>query len=152
MIKWRYHQDSENSCVAKRDIQNFSVPLLQSPIYSDLVLPYVIFLFIFVLPCRIYKQNKITQLFQYSWKEMGLETDGSPQNVQWLLTSSLVKAPAETTVLGSVGLGRGGGWEESYRMCGVSECDREASTMKRPWPTRDCRAMKKKLEPRCTTF
>ena len=24
--------------------------------------------------------------------------------------------------------------EESYR-CGVSECDREASTMKRPWPT-----------------
>jgi hypothetical protein len=26
--------------------------------------------------------------------------------------------------------------EESYRMCGVSQCDREASMMRRPWPTR----------------
>jgi hypothetical protein len=26
--------------------------------------------------------------------------------------------------------------EESYRVCGVSECDREASIMTRPWPTR----------------
>jgi hypothetical protein len=25
--------------------------------------------------------------------------------------------------------------------CCVSECDREASTMRRPWPTRVCRAM-----------
>jgi hypothetical protein len=29
--------------------------------------------------------------------------------------------------------------EESYRMCGVlSECDREASIMSRPWPTLGC--------------
>jgi len=28
--------------------------------------------------------------------------------------------------------------EESYRACGISECDREASRMRRPWPTRDC--------------
>jgi hypothetical protein len=25
--------------------------------------------------------------------------------------------------------------------CGVSECDREASIMKRPWPTRGCCAI-----------
>jgi hypothetical protein len=28
--------------------------------------------------------------------------------------------------------------------CGVSECDREASEVLRPWPTGGCRAMKKK--------
>ena len=28
--------------------------------------------------------------------------------------------------------------------CSVSECDRETSTMKMPWPIRGCRAMKKK--------
>jgi hypothetical protein len=27
--------------------------------------------------------------------------------------------------------------------CGVSECNREASIMRRPWPTRGCCAMKK---------
>jgi hypothetical protein len=32
--------------------------------------------------------------------------------------------------------------EESYRILRVY-CDREASTMWRPWPTRDCRAMEK---------
>jgi hypothetical protein len=31
--------------------------------------------------------------------------------------------------------------EESYGMCGVCECDREASIMRRPWPTMSCRAM-----------
>jgi hypothetical protein len=31
--------------------------------------------------------------------------------------------------------------EESYRMCSVSECDREASTMRKPRPTRGCRTM-----------
>jgi hypothetical protein len=34
--------------------------------------------------------------------------------------------------------------EESYRMCGVSECDREALTMRRPWPTMGCCAIEKK--------
>jgi hypothetical protein len=33
--------------------------------------------------------------------------------------------------------------EETYRMYGVSECDREASTMRRRWPTRGCQAIKK---------
>jgi hypothetical protein len=33
--------------------------------------------------------------------------------------------------------------EGSYRM-GVSECDREASTMRWPWPTRNCRAIREK--------
>ena len=28
--------------------------------------------------------------------------------------------------------------------CGLSECDRAASRMRRPWPTRGCYAMKKK--------
>ena len=28
--------------------------------------------------------------------------------------------------------------EESYRVCGVSERDREASIMRRHWPTRGC--------------
>ena len=31
--------------------------------------------------------------------------------------------------------------EESYTDCGVSECDREASTVMRPWPTGGCRAL-----------
>jgi hypothetical protein len=30
--------------------------------------------------------------------------------------------------------------------CGVSECDREASIMRRPWPTRGCCAIKKTIE------
>jgi hypothetical protein len=31
--------------------------------------------------------------------------------------------------------------EQSYRVWCVSECDREASRMRRPWPTRNSRAM-----------
>jgi hypothetical protein len=33
------------------------------------------------------------------------------------------------------------GWSLVYRRpteCGVSECDREASIIRRPWPTRGC--------------
>jgi hypothetical protein len=33
--------------------------------------------------------------------------------------------------------------QRSPTECGVSECHREASTMRRPWPTRGCCAMKK---------
>ena len=29
--------------------------------------------------------------------------------------------------------------------CGVSECDREASIMRKPWPTGGCRAIKKNI-------
>ena len=32
--------------------------------------------------------------------------------------------------------------QRSPTECGVSECDRETSTMRKPWPTRECRAMK----------
>jgi len=32
--------------------------------------------------------------------------------------------------------------QRSPTECGMSECDREASTMTRPWPTRGCRAIK----------
>jgi hypothetical protein len=28
--------------------------------------------------------------------------------------------------------------QRSHTECGVSECDREALIMRRPWPTRDC--------------
>ena len=31
--------------------------------------------------------------------------------------------------------------QRSANECGVSDCDREASTMRRPWPTRGCRNM-----------
>jgi hypothetical protein len=35
--------------------------------------------------------------------------------------------------------------EESYRpWCVQTKCDREASIMRGPWPTRDCGAMKRK--------
>jgi hypothetical protein len=34
--------------------------------------------------------------------------------------------------------------EESYRVC-VSERDREASIMRKPWPTRSCCAIGKKV-------
>jgi hypothetical protein len=33
--------------------------------------------------------------------------------------------------------------QRSPTECGVSECDREASIMRRPWPTKGCCAMKK---------
>jgi hypothetical protein len=36
--------------------------------------------------------------------------------------------------------------EESYRLVCLTECDREASTMRRPWPNTGCRARKKKSE------
>jgi hypothetical protein len=39
------------------------------------------------------------------------------------------------------------GWsliQRSATECGVSECDRETSTVMTPWPTRGCCAMKKK--------
>jgi hypothetical protein len=44
--------------------------------------------------------------------------------------------------------------EESYRARCVSECDREASVMRRPWPARGCRAMEENFPfnetiPRC---
>jgi len=31
--------------------------------------------------------------------------------------------------------------QRSSTECGVSECDRQASTLRRPWPTRGCCAM-----------
>jgi hypothetical protein len=34
--------------------------------------------------------------------------------------------------------------QRSLTECGVSECDREASIMRRPWPIRGCRANGKK--------
>jgi hypothetical protein len=46
-------------------------------------------------------------------------------------------------VLSSIGLSASG-WsliQRSPTECGVSECDRESSIMRRPWPTRGCRAM-----------
>jgi hypothetical protein len=39
------------------------------------------------------------------------------------------------------------GWslvQRSPTKCGVSECDREASIMRKPWPTRGCCTMKGK--------
>jgi hypothetical protein len=35
--------------------------------------------------------------------------------------------------------------QRSPTECGVSECDREASMMRRPWPTGGCCAKKKRL-------
>ena len=35
--------------------------------------------------------------------------------------------------------------EESYRLCGVSECDREASIMRRNWHTGGCCAEKRNV-------
>jgi hypothetical protein len=40
------------------------------------------------------------------------------------------------------------GWsliQGSPTECGVSECDREASTMRRPWPAKAVKPLKKKL-------
>jgi len=36
--------------------------------------------------------------------------------------------------------------KELYCVCGMSECDGGTSTVRRPWPTRDCRAMEKNVE------
>jgi hypothetical protein len=36
--------------------------------------------------------------------------------------------------------------QRSPTECAVSECDREASEMRRPWPTRDCQAMETKMK------
>ena len=35
--------------------------------------------------------------------------------------------------------------EESYRVCGVSECDREASIMRRAWPTGGCCSLGRRI-------
>ena len=35
--------------------------------------------------------------------------------------------------------------QRSPNECGVSECDRGTSAMRKPWPIRGCRAMKKKI-------
>ena len=34
--------------------------------------------------------------------------------------------------------------QRSPTECGMSECDRKASIMRRPWPTRDCCVMRQK--------
>jgi hypothetical protein len=41
--------------------------------------------------------------------------------------------------------------DKSYRMCGVSECDREASIMRRPWSIRGYCVMRIKI-PEIVTF
>jgi hypothetical protein len=41
-------------------------------------------------------------------------------------------------------------FQRSPTECGVSECDREASIMRRPWLTRGCCAIGKKKTVRCT--
>ena len=35
--------------------------------------------------------------------------------------------------------------QRSSTWCGVSECDREAASVRRPWSARGCRAMKKEV-------
>jgi hypothetical protein len=35
--------------------------------------------------------------------------------------------------------------QRSPNECGVSECDREASTVRGPWPTADCHVMNKEM-------
>jgi len=45
------------------------------------------------------------------------------------------------------GRGSASGWSPVQRIpteCGMSECDREASTVRRPWPTRGCCVMGEK--------
>jgi hypothetical protein len=47
------------------------------------------------------------------------------------------------------------GWslvQRSPTECGVSECDCEASTMRRPWPTRGCRAVGRRKFSVCLTL
>jgi hypothetical protein len=39
--------------------------------------------------------------------------------------------------------------QRSPTECGVSECDREASTVGRLWPTRGCRSMEKEEDLSC---
>ena len=41
--------------------------------------------------------------------------------------------------------------EESYRVLGVPECDREVSIARRSWPITGCPAMKKKIDMRRLT-
>jgi hypothetical protein len=60
----------------------------------------------------------------------------------WILPGAWMSVFCECCVLGrGLCVGLITHPEESYRMCGVSECDREALTMRRPWPTRGCHAM-----------
>jgi hypothetical protein len=42
--------------------------------------------------------------------------------------------------------------QRSPTECGVCECDREASTMRRPWPTGGCQAIGKKNYCKCTVM
>jgi hypothetical protein len=57
-----------------------------------------------------------------------------------------MSVPCECCVLSGRGLCVGlVGHPESPTDCGVSECDREASIMRRPWPSRFCCAMGRKV-------
>jgi hypothetical protein len=61
-------------------------------------------------------------------------------SVAWLSLLSVVCCQVEFSVTGRSLVRR------SPTECGVSEYDREASIMRRPWPTRGCCTMEKKKE------
>jgi hypothetical protein len=59
----------------------------------------------------------------------------------WMSLVSVVCCQVEISVTGRPH------YHGSSTECGVSECDREATIMRRPWPTRICCAMVKKIIP-----
>jgi hypothetical protein len=41
--------------------------------------------------------------------------------------------------------------EDSHRICGMSDCDRETLMTRRPWPTKSCCVVRKKKPHQTTT-
>jgi hypothetical protein len=59
-----------------------------------------------------------------------------------ILSRAWLPVSCEYCVLSDRGLGLWSLVQRSLTECGVSECDRKASIMRKPWPARGCWAMK----------
>ena len=103
----------------------FSVPLLKSHTYQNFI-------------CLCWRGSAASSL-------LGLRVRIPPEH-GYLSLVSVVCCPVEVSA---------SGWsliQRSPTACGVSERNREASIMRRPWPTRGCCAIKKKSVCTCSVF
>jgi hypothetical protein len=142
-------------------ISLYSLLLIIYLLYSLLLFIYLLYsllLFIYLfVSIWLYYANKYEILYSVSLT-CGLPIPVSARSKAWVSCRSLAG------IVGSNPTGRmdvslvsvvcfqvkvsASGWslvQRSRTACGVSECYREASIMRRPWPTRGCCAMEKKM-------
>jgi hypothetical protein len=76
------------------------------------------------------------------WRR-GLPREFAAARLRWLWVRILPMAWVSLVSVGDCQVVSESGWSFVQRnptVCGASECDREASMMRKPWPTRGCRA------------